>query len=209
MHPIRHSTSACLAAAFASVMTGSASAAAQFTTLHSATFSLSSLNGSSVSSSATFTGPTSDTGGSVSMGAMTLPNTGNATVDIGGIGSFDKLYMDWRAPGGSATYDFQMTWDVTFNSSQGGGVNLALAFMNSGSLSAIPNGGSAAALAMGDFLANGRYTISWVASAPSVNSGVTGQLWFSEAANGGGVPLPGAAGLAAAGLVGLSRRRKR
>jgi hypothetical protein len=25
------------------------------------------------------------------MGAMTLPNTGDATVEIGGIGSFDKL----------------------------------------------------------------------------------------------------------------------
>ncbi len=209
MHPIRHSTSACLAAAFASVMTGSASATALFTTLHSATFSLSSLNGSPVSSSATFTGPTSNTGGSVSMGAMTLPNTGDATVEIGGIGSFDKLYMDWRAPGGFGTFDFQMTWDVTFNSSQGGGVKLAIDFMGFGSLSATPNGGSAAALAMGDFLANGQYTISWAWSESTPRAGVTGQLWFSEAASSGGVPLPGAAGLAAAGLVGLSRRRKR
>ena len=66
------------------------------------------------------------------------------------------------------------------------------------------------ALSNGDVLAAGTYTFSgsgtWSGNSPSLGYGFF--LGFSPG-GGGGVPLPGAAGLAACGLVGLSRRRRR
>ena len=66
------------------------------------------------------------------------------------------------------------------------------------------------ALSNGDVLAAGTYTFSgsgtWSGNSQSMGYGFF--LGFIPG-GGGGVPLPGAAGLAACGLVGLSRRRRR
>jgi hypothetical protein len=67
------------------------------------------------------------------------------------------------------------------------------------------------ALSTGDVLAAGTYTFSGTGSwsgAPLTQQGYAFFLSFSTG-GGGGVPLPGAAGLAACGLLGLSRRRRR
>jgi hypothetical protein len=67
------------------------------------------------------------------------------------------------------------------------------------------------ALSNGDVLTAGTYTFSGSGSwsgAPLSQAGYGFFLSYSTG-GGGGVPLPGAAGLAACGLVGLSRRRRR
>jgi MprA protease rhombosortase-interaction domain-containing protein len=73
-----------------------------------------------------------------------------------------------------------------------------------------PFGGSAGSIATGDFFADGRYNLVWDYTEPNQTAGAAVGFLFTEATGGGGaVPLPGAAGLAAIGLVGLARRRRR
>lgn len=210
MHPIRLFAPAILAGAVASALAGSASAQAVFTTLHSAGFSLSSLNGSPVSSSTSYTGPTSGFSGLIYLNPMSVPNTGAVRLGMTAVGTWDRFGMNWVPTGGVAnSYTVQMNWDVTFNSTLGG-VMLDIQTLSAGSLSVTPLGGSSSAFNQGDILGNGRYTFTWDFVETSPATGVTQFLLFSEAAPPStGVPLPGAAGLAAAGLVSLSRRRRR
>jgi hypothetical protein len=96
-----------------------------------------------------------------------------------------------------------MSWTVTFSSSVGfyGGVN---ELTGSWTL-------NSAAVSIGDIFAAGTYTFQWTLSgtqAVSYNQGYNVYLVFVQVGP-GAVPLPGAAGLAAIGLVGLARRRRR
>lgn len=210
MHPIRLSMSACLAAAAASAVTGTSDAAAVFTTLNSATFSLTSLNGSPVSSSTSYTGPTTGFVGLIYMNPMSAPNTGAARLGMTDAGPWDRFGMTWAPTGGVAnSYTVQMTWDVTFNSTLGG-VIMDLESLAIGSLSVTPLGGSSSDYNVGDVLSNGRYTFTWDYVETSPATGVSQFLFFLPSAPPSpGVPLPGAAGLAAVGLAGLPRRRRR
>jgi MYXO-CTERM domain-containing protein len=207
MRPAPIFTSAFVASAAASALTGVASAQALFTTLNSATVSLSSLNGSSVSSSSTYTGPANNLF-FTPMPAMSVPGTGTSDVSIFSSSPDDTFRMEWFAPS-AATYTIQMTWDVTFNSSLGG-VEFSFTSIIAGTetLTVTPLGGSSSNLTVGDYLANGRYTFQWDFTETSATTGVAKSLFFKES-GGTAVPLPGAAGLAAVGLAGLSRRRRR
>jgi len=69
---------------------------------------------------------------------------------------------------------------------------------------------NSAALSVGDLFAAGSYTFVWTLAGPeSVDWDTTYGLAIAFERSGGAVPLPGAAGLAAVGLVGLARRRRR
>jgi len=210
VRPCTPYTSACFAAIAVAATCGTASAQALFTTLHSAKATLNSFGGSPSSSYWTYTGPTNNTGGPVAMTSFAQPNTGDASVGLVRNFVWDELSMTWfNNPGSSFSVRFE--WDATF-SSVAGGVTLAMNFMNGyGTLTVKPLGGSVAGLAEGDILANGRYTFAWEVAETIPYPGVSNGIRFIEAsvAGGGAVPLPGAAGLAAIGLVGLSRRRRR
>lgn len=66
-------------------------------------------------------------------------------------------------------------------------------------------------IALGDVFAAGQHTFGWSLDPSGAwpNFGTDYDFQFGVAAVTGAVPLPGAAGLAAAGLVGLARRRRR
>ena len=188
-------------------------AAMQFTTLHSATVSLSSLNNSVVSSSATYSGPTTDSGDWTSPVNLSQSGTGSVRFRFNELIGYDRLQSYFSSPSPSGdTFTIRMTWDVTFNSAQGG-VTLNMNTLDGfGTLNVTPLGGSAGALAIGDFLANGRYAIQWDFNETIQRNGTDVMLWFAQSSGGGGggaIPLPGAAGLAACGLLGMSRRRRR
>lgn len=182
MRPAPIFTSAFVASAAASALTGVASAQALFTTLNSATVSLSSLNGSPVSSSSTYTGPANNLVFSP-MPAMSAPNTGSSMVTISTSGSDDWLDMQWDWTSG-ATYTIRMTWDVTFNSSLGG-VDFSFTSIITGTetLTVTPLGGSSSNFAVGDYLANGRYTIQWDFTETGFTNGVR-KSWFSGSPEG-------------------------
>jgi MprA protease rhombosortase-interaction domain-containing protein len=213
VRPCTPCTSACVAAIAVSATCGTASAQSVpflFTTLNSAKATLNSLGGSPDSSYWTYTGPATDAW-AAPMTSFAQPNTGSATVWFGSFsGVWDQLNMGWSI-GIPTTYSVRFEWDVTFSSVQGG-VKFVMSDLALGSMTATPLAGSAAGLANGDFLANGRYTIAWdFTNATPDTTGVSQGIYFSQSSGGGGgaVPLPGAAGLAAIGLVGLSRRRRR
>ena len=203
--------SAFVASAAASALTGVASAQAVFSTLNSASFTLTSLNGTPVSSSASYTGPSNNLSFHP-MSAMSVPNTGSATVGIIDVLTRDFISMNYSSPNGADVYAGRMSWDVTFNASLGGAKLDNMTSYAGATLTATLFGGSAVALSVGDTLTNGRYTIEFDFVTTSTNSGISQVLWFEQgtpSGGGGGVPLPGAAGLAAVGLAGLSRRRRR
>ena len=204
---MRPATTFASAFAAASALTGVASAQALFTTLNSATVSLSSLNGSPVSSSSTYTGPATSLN-NVPMPAMSAPGTGSANVLLLPYGSLVGFNIEWFSPIPGAPFVIQMTWDVTFNSSLGGVEFIMDSFSGTQSLTVTPFGGSASNLTVGDYLSNGRYTFQFDFTETTATSGVLEALGFQET-GGTAVPLPGAAGLAALGLAGLSGRRRR
>jgi hypothetical protein len=91
-------TSAGLAAIAVFATCGTASASMSIT-LNSAKATLFSMNGTPTSSYWTYTGPTTNTGGPVSMTSFAEPGTGFATVDNGDIAAyFYTLTMGWRGP---------------------------------------------------------------------------------------------------------------
>jgi hypothetical protein len=185
---------------------GTASAQALFTTLNSAKVTLNSLNGTPTSSYWTYTGPSNNTGGLVSMTSFAQPNTGSAEIAV-----FNNILgMNWAIEGVPTTWSVRFEWDVTFSSALGG---VLLAY-NPGNIfgtwTVKPLGGSEAGFWVGDVLANGQYTIAWEYAELADSTIADAILVFGQSSAGGGaVPLPGAAGLAAIGLVGLSRRRRR
>ena len=188
---------------------GTALAQAGVTTLNSAKATLFSMNGTPTSSYWIYTGPTTNTGGAVSMTNFAQPGTGNSTVSVGGFGSFDVLALLWQGPTANESFSVRFEWDITFSSTTGG-VNVGWS-ESLGTTTMTPFGGSAGSIADGDYLANGRYTLTWDFTEPNLTSGAGASFAFVQGTGGGGgaVPLPGAAGLAAIGLVGLSRRRRR
>lgn len=211
MRPATIFTSALVASAAASALTGVASAQAVFSTLNSAAFTLTSLNGTPVSSSASYTGP-SNSLLFAPMSAMSAPNTGSVSVGIIDSVALDLVSMVYESPNGSDVYAGRMTWDLTFNAALGGAKLTNMTSVAGATLTATLFGGSAVTLSVGDTLANGRYTIEFDFVTTVINSGQSQVMWFEQgtpSGGGGGVPLPGAAGLAAVGLVGLSRRRRR
>jgi len=62
-------------------------------------------------------------------------------------------------------------------------------------------------ISLGDTFAVGIYTLSWTGTQTASGTSFSSQIFF--AGGPGAIPLPGAAGLAAAGLAVLSRRRRR
>ncbi len=202
-------TSAGLAAIAVFATCGTALAQAGVTTLNSAKSTLFSMNGTPTSSYWTYTGPTTNTGGPVAMTSFAEPNTGLSRLAVTGFFIWDVLDMVWTNPSANASASVRFEWDITFNSATGG---VQLAFGDSdGTTTITPFGGSAVSLGVGDYLANGRYTLTWDFTDPNVTSGPGASFGFAQGTGGGGgaVPLPGAAGLAAIGLVGLARRRRR
>lgn len=215
MRPIITVISASVAG-IALALNGTASGQAIFSTMNGFTVSLSSYNGSPVASSASYSGPAT-TGGpaSVSVGNLSAPNTGDGSFSIDHFFGWDKVEASYRPGAGVGDYNLRFEWDITFNSVLGG-VKVSWWSGSGQPTKATPIGGSEVSFAAGDVFANGRYIISWEAAVTNEFSSFSRNFGFQGSsdtptigASGGAVPLPGAAGLAACGLLGLSRRRRR
>lgn len=211
MPSIRPPMSACIAGLVASALGGVAMASPmQFTTLNSATISLSSYLGSPVTSSVTYPGPTTGTPGGnwTSMGPLSAPNTGVGQVLAGGFSADDSIQLWYSPPLPGGQFTVRFTFDLTFNATSGSVTLASTSFpLNFGAWTVTPQGGSTATLANGDVFANGRYSFVWDYVEPN-SSGVDNGLTFSPSS--GPSAVPGGAGLAALafGAAGLRRRRR-
>jgi hypothetical protein len=118
-------------------------------------------------------------------------------------GAFDLLYIklattpnNYSTASGSGSWGLTFTSDVVFANSSFGGTTVNW----------LANGQT---VNDGDIFAAGAYnfTFTYNYSGPATDSFTAGFLAIQAPTS--GVPLPGAAGLAACGLLGLGRRRRR
>lgn len=130
----------------------------------------------------------------------------------GNTGSGDLMYTELvigtnGTPGSTTVQSATISWTVTFSTS--------MQFMMFYELTPFTGTWThnSSVLSVGDIFAAGSHTFLWTLDAPqAANFGdraTMGLVFAPGGGGGGGVPLPGAAGLAAAGLAGLSRRRRR
>ena len=137
--------------------------------------------------------------------ATGLPVIGTGTGEVFAarfLGMFDLLSI--RLFTGSNNYtnvSGSGSWALTFTSD--------VLFVNNSSGTSVSWLANGQTVNNGDFFAAGAYNFSfnYNYSGPVTDSFAAGALFFQAPAS--GVPLPGAAGLAACGLLGLGRRRRR
>lgn len=159
-------------------------------------------NGGSVTATAAISSPTTSTYQVLPTGFPGWRGTVAADVMYGA----DSILFTLDGPSGShASWNGSGSLSVTFSA--------AVYFMDVGAvLGGVAgnwtHGGSA--ITANQVFSAGSYTFDFSFSTTSA-PGFSGGVWvaFQAASPGGGVPLPGAAGLAACGLLGLSRRRRR
>jgi hypothetical protein len=183
----------------------------QFTTLNSSVVTLTSHSGTTLtpSPSVTYNGP-----------SVLLPPWSSSTIITDGDRNFgtgawlvNNPFDDFDQVGAQytnstiSTYALEMSWNVTFSER----VRLFSINLNPldgfGTLTFTPTGGSATNFIIGTQLAAGTYDIVWIYDETTPRTGATQTFLFEAVAN----PIPGAgvAAIAALGVGGLARRRRR
>lgn len=186
--------------------------AANFTTLNSSQMTLLSFGETALTpnGSATYAGgPSNDLPywsglQSVSDGVTVF---GTAEWGLEGFGAtLDQLGFQWIVSGPSSAFHLEVTLNVTL-SSRVEVRSIALPAPEFGTITYTPTGGSASALSVGTQLAAGTYDIVWNFDETTPRSGANQTFLFESIAN----PVPGAgvAAIAACGMGGVLRRRRR